>query len=249
MRCRNNLKEIALGCHNYHSAVGTTALITWTDGRTLISGNNQQDVDFVVRLHAFVSAYGPLPKKKVSGTLRRSKLPHLLRLQSSRHLFLGQALLFRPPVEPLVAVDLPGHGHSDWRADHDYTPASNAEDVAVALRELAPASRLVVGMSLGGLTGNDRPWRSRWVVGKWSPPPGSVSPMFHLGHMQSFQQLTLRKTRPHFANARSIRNALDRARLRQARRLFERRATPLTRDALMTIEADEIRSSRVFVKD
>ena len=53
---------------------------------------------------------------------------------------------------PLVAVDLPGHGHSDWRADHDYTPASNAEDVAVALRELAPASRLVVGMSLGGLT-------------------------------------------------------------------------------------------------
>jgi probable Rubsico expression protein CbbX len=58
--------------------------------------------------------------------------------------------------------------------------------------------------------------------------------------------VALRKTQPHFANARSIRNALDRARLRHARRLFEMRATPLTRDALMTIEADEIRSSRVF---
>lgn len=53
---------------------------------------------------------------------------------------------------PLVAVDLPGHGHSDWRADHDYRPEVLAEDVAVVLRELAPAARAVVGMSLGGLT-------------------------------------------------------------------------------------------------
>ena len=63
------------------------------------------------------------------------------------------------------------------------------------------------------------------------------------------EYVTLRKTQPHFANARSIRNALDRARLRQARRLFDRREMPLTRDALMTIEADEIRSSRVFAKE
>jgi pimeloyl-ACP methyl ester carboxylesterase len=53
---------------------------------------------------------------------------------------------------PLVAVDLPGHGHSDWRHDHDYSPAANAGDVAVALQELAPSARLLVGMSLGGLT-------------------------------------------------------------------------------------------------
>ena len=53
---------------------------------------------------------------------------------------------------PLVAVDLPGHGHSDWREDHDYSPATNAADVAVAVRELAPNAQLVVGMSLGGLT-------------------------------------------------------------------------------------------------
>jgi len=53
---------------------------------------------------------------------------------------------------PLVAVDLPGHGHSDWRADHDYSPTSNADDLAVAIGALAPAAGLVVGMSLGGLT-------------------------------------------------------------------------------------------------
>ena len=58
--------------------------------------------------------------------------------------------------------------------------------------------------------------------------------------------VTLRRQQPHFANARSIRNALDRARLRHARRLFDLRGQPLGRDALMTIEADEILSSRVF---
>ena len=51
----------------------------------------------------------------------------------------------------LVAVDLPGHGRSDWRPGHDYSIANQAEDVAVAMSELAPAARLVVGMSLGGL--------------------------------------------------------------------------------------------------
>ncbi|MFN8023839.1 MAG: alpha/beta hydrolase [Acidimicrobiales bacterium] len=51
-----------------------------------------------------------------------------------------------------LAVDLPGHGHSDWRDDGDYTPISLADDVAVAVEALAPNARLVVGMSLGGLT-------------------------------------------------------------------------------------------------
>jgi pimeloyl-ACP methyl ester carboxylesterase len=53
---------------------------------------------------------------------------------------------------PLVAVDLPGHGHSDWRDDHDYTPPSLATDVARAMTALAPDAPLLVGMSLGGLT-------------------------------------------------------------------------------------------------
>jgi len=54
---------------------------------------------------------------------------------------------------PLVALDLPGHGHSDHRAEGPFGPRLNATDVAAALRVLAPDSRLVVGMSLGGLTG------------------------------------------------------------------------------------------------
>jgi len=56
----------------------------------------------------------------------------------------------------------------------------------------------------------------------------------------------LRRAQPHFANARSIRNALDRARLRQATRLFAERGRQLDRGALMTIEAEDIRQSRVF---
>ncbi len=53
---------------------------------------------------------------------------------------------------PLVAIDLPGHGHSDGGRDPALRPADNAQDVAVAIEALAPAARAVVGMSLGGLT-------------------------------------------------------------------------------------------------
>jgi probable Rubsico expression protein CbbX len=55
-----------------------------------------------------------------------------------------------------------------------------------------------------------------------------------------------RMAQPHFANARSIRNALDRARLRQASRLFARHDGVISRDELITIEAADIRASRVF---
>jgi probable Rubsico expression protein CbbX len=58
--------------------------------------------------------------------------------------------------------------------------------------------------------------------------------------------IPLRMRQPHFANARSIRNALDRARLRQANRLFAEKGRRLTRDELMTIEGEDLRASRVF---
>jgi probable Rubsico expression protein CbbX len=60
------------------------------------------------------------------------------------------------------------------------------------------------------------------------------------------EYIRLRRSQPRFANARSIRNALDRARLRHANRLFERRDGALSREALTTIEAEDIRTSRVF---
>jgi hypothetical protein len=51
---------------------------------------------------------------------------------------------------------------------------------------------------------------------------------------------------PRFSNARSIRNALDRARLRQANRLFAGRGTKFPRSALEVIEAEDIKQSRIF---
>ncbi len=63
----------------------------------------------------------------------------------------------------------------------------------------------------------------------------------------AFQEyLEHRVHQPHFANARSVRNALDRARLRQASRLFADRERALTAEELTTIEAGDIRASRVF---
>ncbi|TAK72459.1 MAG: CbbX protein [Betaproteobacteria bacterium] len=60
------------------------------------------------------------------------------------------------------------------------------------------------------------------------------------------EYIGLRRGRAHFANARSIRNALDRARLRQAKRLFGEHTSGVSRGALMTIEAEDIRASRLF---
>lgn len=51
-----------------------------------------------------------------------------------------------------LAIDLPGHGQSGWRTDGAYSPQNLADDVADVVTRLAPNARLVVGMSLGGLT-------------------------------------------------------------------------------------------------
>jgi pimeloyl-ACP methyl ester carboxylesterase len=54
---------------------------------------------------------------------------------------------------PLLAVDLPGHGHSDWPQESAWLdPATMADDVASVVELFAPEARAVVGMSLGGAT-------------------------------------------------------------------------------------------------
>lgn len=63
-----------------------------------------------------------------------------------------------------------------------------------------------------------------------------------------FDYITIRMTLEHFANARSVRNALDRARLRQANRLFANASKSLSKIDLMTLEAEDILGSRVFLE-
>ena len=70
---------------------------------------------------------------------------------------------------------------------------------------------------------------------------------FGTGSREAFADYLARRIeQPHFANARSVRNALDRARLRQASRLFAEPERALTRDDLITIAESDIRASRVF---
>jgi probable Rubsico expression protein CbbX len=79
----------------------------------------------------------------------------------------------------------------------------------------------------------------------------------HMLHLQNYRMddeahaaferyLHLRRQQPHFANARSVRNALERARLRQASRLFANPNKELTADELCTLRAQDILASRVF---
>jgi probable Rubsico expression protein CbbX len=73
---------------------------------------------------------------------------------------------------------------------------------------------------------------------------------FDEGAAAAFREyLEVRRERPHFANARSVRNALDRIRLRQALRLFDERDGALTVEDLQTIRESEVRDSRLFDPD
>ena len=74
-----------------------------------------------------------------------------------------------------------------------------------------------------------------------------MSYRFGPGGRETFAEyLTLRLAQPHFVNARSVRNALDRMRLRQASRLFAQPERELSRDDLTTLEPSDIRASRLF---
>ena len=62
------------------------------------------------------------------------------------------------------------------------------------------------------------------------------------------EYIKLRMEQPLFANARSVKNALDRARMRQANRIFESSDRTLTKADLTTIQAEDIRGSRLFAQ-
>lgn len=90
------------------------------------------------RVSALVWGDGPAELVFVHGTAQNA------------HTWDTVALALRP--RGLVAVDLPGHGHSSWRDDGAYDPRSLADDLAPVVERLAPQAAAVVGMSLGGLT-------------------------------------------------------------------------------------------------
>ena len=70
---------------------------------------------------------------------------------------------------------------------------------------------------------------------------------FNKGSIKAMAEyIKLRRKQPHFANARSIRNAIDRARLRQANRVFNNSDGPVGTNFLSQIEDVDIRQSRVF---
>ncbi len=92
------------------------------------------------------------PGRRLSALVWGSTAPELVLLHGggqNAHTWDTVALAL---ARPLVAVDLPGHGHSDGGREGMLAVRDNAADVAVVVRALAPDAAAVVGMSLGGLT-------------------------------------------------------------------------------------------------
>jgi pimeloyl-ACP methyl ester carboxylesterase len=90
-------------------------------------------------------------KRRVSMLVWGDAAPEVVLLHGrgqNAHTWDSVALALR---RPLVAIDLPGHGHSDWRDDHDYGSARIADDLAYVI-ESFNRTIPVVGMSMGGLS-------------------------------------------------------------------------------------------------
>lgn len=90
--------------------------------------------------------------RSVSALVWGSEEPELVLLHGgaqNAHTWDTVAMALR---RPLVAIDLPGHGHSGIPPAGPQAVTQHAVDVATAVEQLAPQARAVVGMSLGGLT-------------------------------------------------------------------------------------------------
>jgi pimeloyl-ACP methyl ester carboxylesterase len=95
------------------------------------------------------------PGRRLSGLAWQDKDPELVLLHGGAQNAQTWDTVAMALDRPLLAIDLPGHGHSDGpgdRADGQLDARGIAVDVAAAIRALAPDARAVVGMSLGGLT-------------------------------------------------------------------------------------------------
>ena len=95
------------------------------------------------------------PERRVSALVWGSAEPELVLLHGGSQNAHTWDTVAMALARPLVAIDLPGHGHSDGPrggAESQFRVAGLAADVAVAVRALAPRARAVVGMSMGGLT-------------------------------------------------------------------------------------------------
>ncbi|MPT15075.1 MAG: alpha/beta hydrolase [Microbacterium sp.] len=96
----------------------------------------------------------PLPEGRVVSGLRfGSEPPRITLLHGAglnAHTWDTTALALG---QPLLAIDLAGHGDSSWRDDADYSPRTLAADVVAALDAWVSAPQILVGQSLGGLTG------------------------------------------------------------------------------------------------
>jgi pimeloyl-ACP methyl ester carboxylesterase len=96
------------------------------------------------------------PGRRLSALVWGTGEPELVLLHGgsqNAHTWDTVAMALRP--KPLIAIDLPGHGHSDGPGERqraDRSPRGAADDVAVVIRALAPNAGGVVGMSYGGLT-------------------------------------------------------------------------------------------------
>ncbi|CAB4751731.1 unannotated protein [freshwater metagenome] len=107
-----------------------------------------------------------LPDGRVASALKWGDGPPELVLlhggAQNAHTWDTVALALRPCS--ILAVDLAGHGHSDWRTDGAYGPQNNADDAAALIDVFAPSASVLVGMSLGGLTANVLAATYPWLV-------------------------------------------------------------------------------------
>jgi len=92
------------------------------------------------------------PNQRLSALLWGTRTPELVLLHGGGQNAHTWDTLCLALGRPVIAVDLPGHGHSSWRDDRDYWPWSNADAVATLLDKLQIRPLAIIGMSLGGLT-------------------------------------------------------------------------------------------------